>query len=291
MTRYPVAIYLNQKVVFDLLAIIEDGFSEVRKLETDQYSELKRGIDVQGEIGVSNVFSLLGVKLKSALGQNNTSTERTHQIEEKVHTPTSLFARFQNYLYEKSLIKEITYSKDIDKTSTGDFVLFKGKLQTSPVLSLLDSFEQLGVMITRFDNYSRGKTKKNTQEDNSKILKQIKAMKDGLMSNGMLDLICTLEDGTKAVMPVYSNYFFNNNMNEIIDGEFTILGKIVKKVVGDNDDNISLLRNTSFKIFDEYMFDEMFDHMSDLPEGIKIPKANTVIEAPSMLVLPISIYS
>ncbi|MCG7317656.1 DUF6414 family protein [Brevibacillus laterosporus] len=290
ISKYPIAIYLNQKIIFDLLAIVEDGLSEVRKLETGQSSETKNTVDRQGELGIANVFSFLGIKFKGSLGKNESISAKTIQTEEKVHTPTSLFSKLQAYLVNDNLVTYINNRKELDQINTGSFVMFKGKLETNPLLEITQSFEQIGVMMTRLE-WGKGKGQKGNSNDNSQTMKQIKAFKEGLINNGMVDLICTISDGTKAVMPVYLNYFFNNNMNEVIDGEFTVFGKVVRTVNNESEEPINLFRNTSFRLFEGSMFDEMFTGLSDVPKGLKIPEVSTEIGSPSMLVLPISIYS
>jgi hypothetical protein len=69
-------------------------------------------------------------------------------------------------------------------------------------------------------------------------------MKKCLAEDGILDLICTINtfDNLKVVIPVYMDYFVHNNLHKIIDGNYTIIGNIVK----DSDDNINLFRNTGF---------------------------------------------
>jgi len=62
-----IPIYLNQRVVFDMLASIEDGFSQFSTISTSsEKSSLSSG-EASAEIGTSNVFAFLGVKLRGAL--------------------------------------------------------------------------------------------------------------------------------------------------------------------------------------------------------------------------------
>ena len=60
---YSLVVYLNQAVVFDLLAIMEDGMAQVSTIRT---SESKKA-GTEAGIGGSNVFALLGVRLKGGL--------------------------------------------------------------------------------------------------------------------------------------------------------------------------------------------------------------------------------
>lgn len=124
-------------------------------------------------------------------------------------------------------------------------------------------------------------------------MKQIKAIKDSLTQNQFVDIICTINntENLKAVLPVYLDYFFNNNMNELIDGNFTVVGKVIK-IVNDHESNINLFRNTGFKLFQQDVLEGMFESFkSGMGNQIDIPEISTKIGTPSILVLPISIYA
>ncbi|WCN36478.1 DUF6414 family protein [Aneurinibacillus uraniidurans] len=289
---YPITIYLNQKIVFDLLAVIQDGFSEVRKLETGHNTENKLTADISGEIGASNIFSLLGVKLRSALTSNRISADKEVVTEERIHTPTSLFAKLQSFLDEKNVIRSVNSYYELSKLNTGDFVSFKATLKQNPLINLLDSFEQLGVMAIRFEE---GGSKQKKKSEDQTILKQIKTMKESLLGQGeMMDLVCLISDEShiQAVIPVYMDYFFNRNMNELIDGQYTVFGKVVSIIPKNSDEAINLLRNTSFKLFNQNTLEQMFSQMeSGIPEEFDIPTISTRVEGPAMLIIPIAIYA
>lgn len=80
-------------------------------------------------------------------------------------------------------------------------------------------------------------------------------------------------------------------MNEIIDGDFTVIGKVVK-VVNDFDDNINLFRNTGFKLFKQKALDDLFNSMKNgMVEKLDFPNVQSRILYPSLLVMAIAIYS
>ncbi|SFT14341.1 DUF6414 family protein [Sphingobacterium wenxiniae] len=79
MDKFTLPIYLNQKYVFDLLAIIEDGFSQIESVKTGQTSDISTSKGVSGEIGVNNVFAFL----KFGLGGNYTKQNKIKQINKK----------------------------------------------------------------------------------------------------------------------------------------------------------------------------------------------------------------
>lgn len=157
--KLPITSYLNQKIVFDLLAVIEDGFSQVRKLESTQDQAKKTSISGEGELGLSNVFSLLGVNLKATAGREKSKSDSSKTSEERIHTPTSLFAKLLSYLDENQLVTYIDDKTEVENIETGSFVCFKGTFRQNPIVSLLNSIEQLGIMAMRFEP-NKGKQKK-----------------------------------------------------------------------------------------------------------------------------------
>ena len=136
--------------------------------------------------------------------------------------------------------------------------------------------------------------KKGHKKDvNQEILKQVKSMKSSLVESENLDLICNIDENQnlKAVVPVYLNYFIHKNTNEIIDGHYTIFGKVVK-VVDNEDDNINLFRNTAFKMFKQKALETLFETMNQGgDEQLEIPSIISKVTSPSILVIPIAIYS
>jgi len=285
----PITSYLNQKIVFDLLAVIEDGFSQVKNLSVSNEEGKSRESKAGGEIGLSNAFGLLGIgtKLKASLGSDSHDLDKTSTTEERVHTPASLFSKILTYLNDEELIYQIKEPTDLEHLKPGEFVQFNCLLQQNPLVSLLDSIEQFGVMAIRMEG------EKKRKDSNSEILKQIKAIKSSLTQNNFVDLICTINEKKKlkAVLPVYSDYFFNNNMNELIDGNFTVVGKVVK-VVNNEESNINLFRNTGFKLFKQEALEKMFASFeNDMDKELDIPEITSKVNKPSLLVLPISIFT
>src|SRR5699024_9695532 len=267
----------------DLLAVIEDGFSQVKNLNASNEKNKSKESTAGGEIGLSNAFSLLGIgtKLKASLGSESNDSDIKTTSEERVHTPTSLFS--------KILTHQIKKPTDLEHLAPGEFVQFNCLLQQNPLVSLLDSIEQFGVLAIRME----GNKGKKGKDSNSEMLKQIKAIKNSLTQNEFVDLICTIDESEKlkAVLPVYLNYLFNRNMNEIIDGNFTVVGKVVK-VVNDEENNINLFRNTGFKLFKQEALKNMFASFEkDIDKELDIPEITSEINKPSLLVLPISIFT
>ena len=87
MNKYnlEVPIYLNQKIVFDLLASINNGLAQVTKLKTSSNVEAGISGGLESELGNKNIFTLLGVNLKGKLE----SGKNQEQEQEKIYTPSA----------------------------------------------------------------------------------------------------------------------------------------------------------------------------------------------------------
>ena len=57
--KLTIPIYLNTKIVFDMLATIEDGFAEVKNVQTSKSKN--RENDIETNIGSNNLFAFLNV--------------------------------------------------------------------------------------------------------------------------------------------------------------------------------------------------------------------------------------
>lgn len=82
----------------DVLAMLEDGFSQPSVLKTSASEAEDRKSGVGGSVGASNVFALLGVSLKGEIGKEGKTQEQKEVVTEKVHTPASLSRSFDFYL-------------------------------------------------------------------------------------------------------------------------------------------------------------------------------------------------
>lgn len=296
-----VPIYLNQQIVFDLLAVLEDGFYQLSTIKTSAANTENQKTDAGASIGVSNVFALLGISLAGGRSKEKGSAEQEEVSREKVHTPTSLFARLRLTLNEKNLLKEPQAKEEIDKLTSGDFVEFRAVLRKNPLLDTIEGFKQLMEVAVLFTDDGSGhqKGKKSgkggrPQDPNQLIARQLDGMMASLTQLNSLEIIGEMLDipGVKAVLSGKLDYFSDRNASEIIDGEFRVLGKIVRVIGSDSEDTINLLRKTSFGRFDSNTFEqfkEAFDGAEEV--GIKFPELVTEIEGPAIQIIPIAIFT
>ena len=131
-----IPVYINEKIVLDMLAIVEDGFSLVSKIN---YTE-DNANSAKGEIAANmSTDSILGKFLKidfspKASGEIDQNTTNNVQTE-KVHTNVSLLSKFRKYLIEHDLLKT---GLKFEELSIGDFIEINGELQKNPSLEYFD---------------------------------------------------------------------------------------------------------------------------------------------------------
>ncbi len=302
-----IPIYLNQQVVFDLLAVLEDGFSRLSTLKTSTSESDTQKSGLGASIGVSNVFALLGVSFSAERGKEKGTQEQSEITQEKVHTPTSLFAKLRLKLREQNLLRSVKTQEEIGKLASGEFVEFKALLRKNPLVDTIEGFKQMMEIALLFTSGSNTSTtlkqikgskqpKVRNQDPNTIIMQQMDGMLTALTQGNSIEIIGELLDisGVKSVLTARLDFFSEGNATEIIDGEFRVLGKVVRVVMPDSGESINLLRKTTLGRFGRKTLDQLsegFDN-SELEEaGINFPKLITEIEGPALQVIPIAIFT
>jgi chromosome condensin MukBEF MukE localization factor len=239
-------------------------------------------------------LSLLKINLKSNLSGRNSSETGKGITEEKIHTPTSLFSKLLDYLYEKKLIKDINKDADFDNNIIGQFVHYTGTLERNPIIVFIESFEKIINIYNIFQPNSQnpGKKGSNIKDPNKIIFEQIKSLSESLKSGNIIDIICKLDNtNIETVLQTNVDYFNNRSMNELIDGKFNIVGKVIKATKSTTDDKINLLRNTSPSMINTELLSTLFLQTEEIKNsGIILPELKTEIGGSSMLIIPIAIY-
>lgn len=280
--KLTIPIYLNTKIVFDMLATIEDGFADVKNVQTSKNKNQVN--DVETNIGTNNLFALLNIGVSGK--HKGTSDNGETIIEERTHTPVSLFQQLKEQLENAKFI-----NRDIDNLNIGDFVEVQGTLKNNPVIDMLSGFKEIITLANLFTD-NKPKNNKNRKENvltDKRLNSQIDGLIKGLQADGKKDIICEA-DKINIILPTDENYFLNNNMSEVTDGNYRILGKVIKVCMDDGE--ISLLRNTVFSKLQLDKMKEFQEFFSDpsLAQFVGEGGIKTVISAPVIMVIPIAIY-
>jgi len=293
-----IPIYLNQKIVFDLLAVQEDGFSQLSTLRTSTSDSETTKNGIGASIGVSNVFALLGVSFSGDKGKEKGFQDQTELSREKVHTPTSLFAKCRSNLISKGLLYQEINSETIKNLKSGDFVEFHAVLHKNPIVDILTWIKAFGEMIMPFISINKqtkisGQQKSSEQVFDKKTISQIDALLKMVTPSDSIELIGELKNGLgiKAVITCQLDFFNRCDPNEIIDGEFYVIGKVVK-VIPEKTGAINLLRKTPLGRLDPALLSGLTASLSEFESSVfqQDVKFTTSIEGPSFLIVPIAIF-
>ena len=128
-TEFIIPVYLNQRIVFDLLAMLQDGISTVTRVNTSEESKKKDDQRYGVVFALGQALSGL-VKIDLAGNRARTSEGSTgfEKSEEKVHTPASLFQKVRSLLKEKN---KILTGNDKYQPVPGHLVEFSTSLNTT----------------------------------------------------------------------------------------------------------------------------------------------------------------
>lgn len=299
-----IPIYLNQQVVFDHLAILEDGFSKLSTIKTTTAATDTTKADVGGSIGVNNVFALLGVTFKGERSHQKEGKDQTEMSLERVHTPTSLFAKLRSMLLKQKLIHQVKNVEDFRLLEDGQFVEFRAVLRKNPLVDMLERFKKVtelaAVLQPESGVHPKGKTSNQGSQPITPaqaFIRQLDGMLSALNQGDSLELLGELLEapGVTAVLSTKVDYFSDRRASEIIDGKFRVLGKVVRAISEDETDTINLLRKTSLASLNPSVFQQLADSLQS-PEAALVTASRpgelvTQIKGPTMQVFPIAIFT
>ena len=291
----PITLYLNQRLTFDLLSSLEDGFSKVTSIQTT--GESTSELSGEGKLGLKNVFALVGIGFSGKMSKTKEDIQTGSAIEEIVHTPTSLFSRLRKELNNKKLVRDISESSQLKDIIEGDFVEFEATLRQNPIDSTFSLFSEFANIMEITDDSNKtntqriGKTKYggNPKKSNdSSMKKEIDSIYNAIKNDKSQDFIAELKD-MKVILMTDKDYFMDPTMNDVIDGQFRIFGKVTRIITKNSSDTINLLRKSPIgKIMHKVPeIKESFSGIENLGFGSMDPE----IKGPAMQVIPIAIFA
>lgn len=290
-----IPIYLNEKTVIDMLAIIEDGFSMVSEVSASNKVNDSTNSKISGGFSTKALLDkFLKIQLDTSLGSEYLEENQSSVKQEKVHTNVSLLSKFRNELVNNKLITFKTGEKiDFSRIKTGNFIEIEGELQKNPMIDFLERFLDMFRMMDVFSNNSEIGNKKNMgikKNGNSNIAKQINMFLEELKHTGTIDFILENE-GDTFVLSAQEQYLSNDNISEIIGGRFKVLGKVIKLCKDDNE-SINLLRKTTLNILNKQTLNELLAAFeTDELKEYNLPSIRTEITGPAAIIIPIAIYA
>ena len=284
--------YINEKIVLDMLAIMEDGFSTVSQVNYTEHIEKNssKKLEAAASTSATILSKLLKIDVSGEISQIGNDGKDTNVVKEKVHTNVSLLSKFRNFLIDKKILKS---ELDFSKIEVGDFIEVDGELQKNPLINYMDIFVdifRLADIFTEEPQLGSKNQAKNQKQQDSKIVKQIKSFSDELKHSGTIDFILSDEKGS-VVLSAQEQYLANDNISEILGGHFKVLGKVIF-ICKDENEYIDLLRKTTLSVLSEEMLEEMFSGLKNSDtEQFNLPELVTKIKGPAAIVIPVAIYA
>lgn len=287
-----IPVYINEKIVLDMLAIIEDGFSTVSQVSYSDHKENSNAQKIEAEVSTSaSILSkLLKIDLKGELSHSGNCGETENTTKEKVHTNVSLLSKFRAFLTDANILKS---GFDISNMKIGDFIEVEGELQKNPLINCMDIFVDMLRMADIFaekpqlNAKTQAKAQKQQQDE---TMKKIKSFASELKHSGTVDFILSDSAGT-VVLSAQEQYLSNDNISEILGGHFKVLGKVIS-ICADKTESIDLLRKTTLSILPHDLLADMFLCLQN--EDMKqynLPELKTEISGPAVIVIPVAIYA
>lgn len=293
-----IPIYLNQRVVFDLLAIVEEGFSQLRTVKTSESDTQAKTSNVGGEVGASNVFAFLGIALKGGRTREQASASQRESSEERVFTPTSLFSRLRDVLVDRKRLQILSEGYDIQNLRPGTFVEFEAILHKNPLVHTIEGFIHVLEMSAVFENMGQDRgnqkdraSKPKGKSESQSMIGDMRKFLGVITRSDKTDLVADVTTtDLRAVVPVELQYFSDKSPDDLLDGQYTVLGKVERTIPADGQSAINLLRGTSLGLMSDDSIDELLDHFKELPAGFKFPEVETRIAGPAIQISPIAIF-
>lgn len=290
--RLIVPVYINEKIVLDMLAIMEDGFSMVSQVNYSEQKESNSAQKLSGGASTSATLlsKLLKINLSGELSHEGASGENTNITTERVHTNVSLLSKFRSFLIDQKILKQ---DYDISEIEIGSFIEVEGELQKNPLINymelFLDIFRLAEIFADKPQLGNKTQAKNQKQQDNETV-KQIKSFTAELMHSGTIDFILSSAKGT-VVLSAQEQYLSNDNISEILGGRFKVLGKVIA-ICRDENESIDLLRKTTLSILPQNTLEELFSGLQgESIQGFNLPELVTEIAGPAMIVIPVAIYA
>ncbi|QUH22628.1 hypothetical protein HYG87_02010 [Methanobacterium alkalithermotolerans] len=299
-----------------MLASMEDGFSSGSKTITRDNQTQSTGISGKGNFGI-NVYSLFKLGIEGSKNKIE-SDESNREVEEgRVHTYGSLMNRLIKNLDEIGVIKRVEDQESWKNIVESDFVELQGTFIPNPIVNSLTRLNNLMNLFIKFsekklippyNNLNNPPIPKGIPKQKIKdYKKELKRKADGDLKN-MQSLVTMLKDISidlenqdyqkyiielkslpdhKIVTYLFSEFIRDRSGVELPNGEFKILGKVVRKVEGDN--SIDLLEGTAVGLSDEIV-DGFTGALGDMSTNFNIQEIYFKVQAPAIQIIPIAVF-
>jgi hypothetical protein len=299
-----IPLYLDQKIVFDLLAVFENGFSNMYSYRESENSIKEHEFEKSGKLD-ANIFSFFKISFGGEADDTQSQELAKEVSGSKFHTPASLFWKLRNNLLKFELIKLVESVEMFDQLSCGDFVEFEAIIKKNPlkesfdtIINVFELIEAIQPFVNNETQHSSTKSQNQRKNPINVVKNPMLDMKQGfigfrkslLASNDMYGEIVNVDSG-KVVIVTKDAFYNDSSIQDLINGQFKILGRITQ-ILSENDcESIDLLRNTSFKGVPQEYIKNFFDDFNErLQTTISVPPLFNIIKYPAFQIIPICIF-
>lgn len=289
-----IPVYLNQRIVFDLLAMLEGGISHVTRVASIQQKTEAEEQKYGASFGLSKALSsLFSINVSGGRQKSGESTEACQSDEERIHTPASLFFRLRQQMIQRKLV---SISNGAAIPSISDWIEFGATMTPNPVVNLMDTtLSVLDIFEPFADQAKSGKShqKQPSFPSKNQMQSQMKVLRESFTAGAAIDLVAKVLNSDRQVLVTLETAYLNDpKMLDLADGTFRVLGKVTRVVSAG--EGISLLRKSALAAMPQEAFAKVF---GNLAAGVNAPAlnsdsfTNTELSGPTFQVIPIAIYA
>lgn len=157
--------YINQARLFDLYAILNDGYSEYEEIQSAASSEVQKSI--KAETSGTSGFHLFKISGALSGGAGSEKQESESSTIHRVQTVTSILALTIRQLEEKGFITAL------NSTRPGSFILVPVNLKINSIKGLLDEAKRLTKLAQDISTLDKSTDRNRNNSNETPNLKQI----------------------------------------------------------------------------------------------------------------------
>lgn len=276
-----IPLYLNQRIVYDTLAILNNGFTELYNVSNSNLNEVQKENNVSGELNVKgNPLTLMSAKIDSNISSKRGTVEKNHEDFTKVHTPASLFFQVYKYLNESGSLLNIESKNDFKIIKSGDFIEFKSNLVINTIEEGFRNALKMSNIGELFSSFGATPVDIKNKKIFSGVKKNLSELTKYLdFENEKIKYMLGSVDGEKLIVKIDRENIINADYDQISHGDFKIVGKVLEiipegKIINLNRESVlGLIKSETLlpiKTAIESMKNTMFAY-EDIVDEIKGP--------------------
>lgn len=288
VTDFILPLYLNQRFVYDILAIKNDGFTEFFEIKDTRENSNGINANIRAGFGTNNEFSLIQASTSGEISTSSLDDTNNEKTYKKTHTPTSLFMQVYQFLNDIKKIAKLEKIEDIDNVDSGDFVEIKSNIELNTIVEFFETFDKVIDITEAFSSFATIDSKKTVKRSPLSNMKKpventIKALIDE--NNNVKYGICKLEE-KELVIKLNKDYFINSDYSEIKNGKFRIIGKVLEIIP--EGETILLNRENAVGLYDPNTFTEVKEALNSIP-NINFQEFKDKVIGKTIVIMPIAI--